>query len=111
MRIIASTLFLALVDACWTFSASDAFKTFFDDIHRLCSLLLFRIASQEIYLIGTLPLVFHDGIVLNCFGANLFQTSRISDLKEFHNSTTDLLQIGIMNFSVQIFIAGIDFDE
>ena len=96
------TFFLALVYACRTFLASETFKTFFDDIHRLCSLLFFHIASRRTWLRGTLPLVFHDGIPLSCFGTNLFWISWISDLKKFHNSSTDLLSFCIFNISVQL---------
>ena len=66
LRKIALTLFQVLVYACRTFSASQTFQTFFDDIHHMCSLLFFRMASRTIWLIGTLPLVFHNGIPLSC---------------------------------------------
>ena len=102
LHIIALTLFLALVYACRKFSASETFKTFFGDIHCLCSLLLFRIVLRRTWLIGTLPLLFHDGIPLSCFGTNVFRISWISDLKELHSSSTDLLWFCITNFSVQL---------
>ena len=102
LHIIALSLFLFLVYACRTFSAFETFKTLFNDIHRLCSLLLFRIESRRTWLIDTLPLVFHDGIPLSYFGTHLFRISWISDLKEIHISSTDLLWFCIMNFSVQL---------
>ena len=54
IRTLFLIAFLALVYACRRLSASETFKTFFDDIHCLCSLLLFRIASRRTWLNGTL---------------------------------------------------------
>ena len=53
LRIIALTLFLALVYACGAFSGSETFKTFFDGIRRLCSF-LWRVSINYVSLISSL---------------------------------------------------------
>ena len=99
LLIIALILFLALVYARRTFSASEAFKTFSDDIHLLCSLLLFRITKDLINWHATLSFPWWNS-------TQLFWNKFISDFvnfwfKSFHNSSTDLFWFYVINFSVQ----------